>query len=45
MGTGVAIETPEGLVSLVCSRSGLAAKHGVHVLIEPSVVDPGYSIN
>lgn len=42
VGTGVAIETPEGLVSLVCSRSGLAAKHGVHVLNGPGVVDPGY---
>jgi dUTP diphosphatase len=42
VGTGVAIETPEGMVSLVCSRSGLAAKHGVHVLNGPGVVDPGY---
>ena len=42
VGTGVAIETPEGMVSLVCSRSGLAAKHGIHVLNGPGVVDPGY---
>lgn len=42
VGTGVAIETPEGMVSLVCSRSGLAAKHGVHVLNGPGVVDSGY---
>ena len=43
VGAGVAIETPEGMVSLVCSRSGLAAKHGVHVLNGPGVVDPGYT--
>lgn len=43
VGTGIAIETPEGLVSLVCSRSGLATKHGVHVLNDPGVVDPGYT--
>lgn len=43
VGTGIAVETPKGMVSFVCSRSGLAAKHGVHVLNGPGVVDPGYT--
>lgn len=43
VGTGVAIETPAGYVSMVCSRSGLAHKKGVHVLNAPGIVDAGYT--
>ena len=42
VGTGIAIEIPGGTVALVCSRSGLAAKHSVAVLNAPGVVDSGY---
>lgn len=41
--TGVAVEIPEGYVGLVCSRSGLAAKYGLHVLNSPGIVDAGYT--
>lgn len=40
--TGIAVELPENTVGLVCSRSGLAAKHGVFVLNAPGVIDSGY---
>lgn len=40
--TGVFVAVPRGHVGLVCSRSGLAAKHGVFVLNAPGVIDPGY---
>lgn len=43
--TGVRVEDglPAGWVGLVCSRSGLAARHGLQVLNAPGVVDPGYT--
>ena len=43
--TGVLVEggIPAGWVGLVCSRSGLAARHGLQVLNAPGVVDPGYT--
>jgi dUTP pyrophosphatase len=40
--TGIAVAIPDGYVGLVCSRSGLAAAHGIAVLNAPGVVDPGY---
>lgn len=40
--TGWNIEIPKGHVGLVCSRSGLAAKHGVFVLNAPGIVDEDY---
>jgi dUTP pyrophosphatase len=40
--TGVKIELPKGTVALVCSRSGLALKHGVFVLNAPGIVDSGF---
>ena len=40
--TGLSIELPEGYVALVCSRSGLAAKHGIQVLNAPGVIDSDY---
>lgn len=40
--TGVTLELEADEVALVCSRSGLAAKHGVFVLNAPGVIDAGY---
>lgn len=40
--TGTQIVIPEGWVGMVCSRSGLALKHGVSVLNAPGIVDPHY---
>jgi dUTP pyrophosphatase len=40
--TGIAIALPNGFVAQVCSRSGLAAKHGVCVLNAPGTIDPDY---
>lgn len=42
VGTGIAVEIPEGWVGLVCPRSGLAARHGIGVVNGPGVVDAGY---
>lgn len=42
IGTGIAIEVPEGFTGLVCPRSGLAARHGIGVVNGPGVVDAGY---
>ena len=40
--TGIAIEIPEGYFGMVCSRSGLASKHGIYVLNAPGIVDSDY---
>lgn len=40
--TGIAVEIPPGYVGMVCSRSGLAAKHGVFVLNAPGIIDSDY---
>lgn len=40
--TGVRLGLPDGVVGLVCSRSGLALKSGIFVLNAPGVVDSGY---
>lgn len=42
VGTGLAIELPEGHAGLVVPRSGLAARHGVTVLNAPGLIDAGY---
>lgn len=42
IGTGVKLELEPDEVALVCSRSGIAAKHGVFVLNAPGVIDAGY---
>lgn len=41
--TGTRVQIPAGHVGFVCSRSGLALKHGVAVLNAPGVVDSGYN--
>jgi dUTP pyrophosphatase len=42
IGTGLCIKPPVGYVTLVCSRSGLAAR-GIFVANSPGVVDPDYT--
>ena len=40
--TGVKGDIPQGHVGLICSRSGLAANHGVFVLNAPGILDSGF---
>lgn len=40
--TGLKIELPAGYEGQVRSKSGLAAKYGVHVLNSPGTIDEGY---
>ena len=40
--TGLSLQIPKGLTGMVCSRSGLAIKHGVHVLNAPGIIDSDY---
>ena len=41
--TGVRLLIPDGMVVMVCSRSGLAAKNGIMVVNSPGIVDSGYT--
>ena len=40
--TGIAMEIPDNYFGMVCSRSGLALKYGVHVLNSPGIIDSDY---
>lgn len=42
VGTGLAIEIPEGWAGLVLPRSGLALKNGIALVNSPGLIDPGY---
>jgi dUTP pyrophosphatase len=42
VGTGIAVEIPEGRAGLVLPRSGLAAKHGISLVNAPGLIDAGY---
>ena len=42
IGTGLAVEIPEGFAGFVQPRSGLAADHGITVLNTPGLIDSGY---
>ena len=42
VGTGIALEIPEGLGGLVLPRSGLAARHGISLVNAPGLIDAGY---
>lgn len=42
VGTGVAVEIPEGHAGLVLPRSGLARKHGIALVNSPGLIDAGY---
>ncbi|MDR0695356.1 MAG: dUTP diphosphatase [Holosporales bacterium] len=40
--TGLAIEIPSGHAGAICSRSGLASKHGIVVLNSPGIIDSDF---
>lgn len=42
VGTGVAVEIPEGHAGLVLPRSGLAREHGIGLVNAPGLIDSGY---
>jgi dUTP pyrophosphatase len=42
VGTGLAVQIPEGLAGLVLPRSGLALQHGIALVNSPGLIDPGY---
>jgi dUTP pyrophosphatase len=42
VGTGLAVQIPDGIGGLVLPRSGLAIKHGVTLVNSPGLIDPGY---
>ena len=42
VGTGIAVEIPEGHAGLVLPRSGLAARHGIALVNAPGLIDSGY---
>jgi len=42
VGTGIAVEIPEGHAGLVLPRSGLARKHGIALVNSPGLIDSGY---
>jgi dUTP pyrophosphatase len=42
VGTGIAVEIPEGRAGLVLPRSGLAVRHGIALVNAPGLIDAGY---
>ncbi|HEY2717078.1 MAG TPA: dUTP diphosphatase [Solirubrobacterales bacterium] len=42
VGTGVAVEIPDGHAGLVLPRSGLARDHGISLVNAPGLIDSGY---
>jgi len=42
VGTGVAVEIPEGHAGLVLPRSGIAREHGITLVNSPGLIDAGY---
>jgi dUTP pyrophosphatase len=42
VGTGVAVEIPDGHAGLVLPRSGLARDHGISLANAPGLIDAGY---
>jgi dUTP pyrophosphatase len=42
VGTGIAIEVPDGHAGLVLPRSGLAREHGIALVNSPGLIDAGY---
>ena len=43
VGTGIAVEIPDGHAGLVLARSGLAKRHGISLVNGPGLIDSGYS--
>lgn len=42
IGTGIAVEIPDGHAGLVLPRSGLAKRHGITLVNSPGLIDAGY---
>jgi len=42
IGTGIAVEVPDGHAGLVLPRSGLAREHGISLVNAPGLIDTGY---
>jgi dUTP pyrophosphatase len=42
VGTGIAVEIPEGHAGMVLPRSGLAREHGIALVNSPGLIDSGY---
>ena len=42
VGTGLAVEIPDGYAGFVQPRSGLASRHGIAVVNSPGLIDSGY---
>src|SRR5918995_2762739 len=42
IGTGLAVEIPEGHAGFVLPRSGLAREHGIALINSPGLIDSGY---
>jgi dUTP pyrophosphatase len=42
VGTGVAVEIPDGHAGLILPRSGLARNHGISLVNAPGLIDSGY---
>lgn len=42
VGTGVAVEIPDGYAGLVLPRSGLARRNGISLANAPGLIDSGY---
>jgi dUTP pyrophosphatase len=42
VGTGIALEIPDGWAGLVLPRSGLALRHGISLVNAPGLIDAGY---
>jgi dUTP pyrophosphatase len=42
VGTGIAVEIPDGHAGLVLPRSGLARDHGIALVNAPGLIDAGY---
>jgi dUTP pyrophosphatase len=42
LGTGIAVEIPDGRAGLVLPRSGLAERHGIALVNAPGLIDSGY---
>jgi dUTP pyrophosphatase len=42
IGTGIALQIPDGHAGLVLPRSGLAREHGISLVNSPGLIDAGY---
>jgi dUTP pyrophosphatase len=42
VGTGIAVDIPDGHAGLVLPRSGLAKRHGISLVNSPGLIDSGY---